>query len=624
MVVASSSKGGGRAIMSFSHQVITGRWFMVFASLLIMAVAGATYMFGLYSNDIKTALGYDQSTLNMLSFFKDLGANVGVLSGLINELTPPWVVLSMGAIMNLFGYLMIWFSVTNRIPKPHIWQMCLYICIGANSQSFANTGALVTCVKNFPGSRGSILGLLKGYVGLSGAIITQLYHAFYGDDSTSLILLIGWLPAMVSFIFLPTIRILKLDAFQQKKEIKVFNHLLYISLGLAAFLMVLIIVQNKLSFTTVEYAVDGFVVVFLLLLPLAIVFREEFKLFRAKITEVQPSSSINYKSEEAVAESEPESTSVINKSDNTGSIDSDSAANASSDSASSCWSTAFKPPNRGEDYTILQALFSIDMIILFIATTFGVGGTLTAIDNLGQIGNSLGYPKRSITTFVSLVSIWNYLGRVASGFASEILLKKYKFPRPLMLSLVMLLSCFGHILIALGVPNSLYLSSVIIGFCFGAQWPLMFAIISEIFGLKYYSTLYNLGAVASPVGSYILNVKVTGSLYDKEALKLLEAKGVKRVDGEDLSCVGVQCYRMAFIIITASTFIGCLVSFILVLRTRKFYRSDIYGKLRRELEAAETADMEMKMKMKMGTSNKNGDTADVPEEGHGHAIRLSK
>ncbi|RYR03595.1 hypothetical protein Ahy_B06g082649 isoform A [Arachis hypogaea] len=579
--------------MSFTHQVIKGRWFMVFASLLIMAVAGATYMFGLYSNDIKISLGYDQSTLNMLSFFKDLGANVGVLSGLINEITPTWVVLSIGAIMNLFGYLMIWLSVTNRIPRPQIWQMCLYICIGANSQSFANTGALVTCVKNFPGSRGSILGLLKGYVGLSGAIITQLYHAFYGDDSKSLILLIGWLPAAVSFIFLPTIRILKLDAVQQKKELKVFNNLLYISLGLAAFLMVLIIVQNKLSFTTVEDVVDGLVVVFLLLLPLAIVFREEFNNFRARTTEVQP-SSINYKSEETAAvESDPSvSVNIVNNS-----------------KSASCWSTAFKPPSRGEDYTILQALFSIDMLILFIATTFGVGGTLTAIDNLGQIGNSLGYPKKSTTTFVSLVSIWNYLGRVASGFASEILLKKYRFPRPLMLSLVMLLSCVGHVLIALGVPNSLYLSSVIIGFCFGAQWPLMFAIISEIFGLKYYSTLYNFGAAASPVGSYILNVKVTGSLYDKEALKLLEAKGLKRVDGEDLSCVGVRCYRMAFIIITASTLIGCFVSFILVLRTRKFYRSDIYGKFRRELEAAET---------EMGTSNKNNGAA-VPEEGHSHA-----
>ncbi|MCI29259.1 MFS transporter, partial [Trifolium medium] len=121
---------------SLTVQFVTGRWFILFASFLIMSAAGATYMFGLYSGDIKTTLGYDQSTLNLLSFFKDCGTNVGVLSGLINELYPPWVVLA----------------------------------IGANSQSFANTGSLVTCVKNFPESRGAVLGVLKGYVGLSGAI----------------------------------------------------------------------------------------------------------------------------------------------------------------------------------------------------------------------------------------------------------------------------------------------------------------------------------------------------------------------------------------------------------------------------------------------------------------------
>ena len=116
---------------------------------------------------------------------------------------------------------------------------------------------------------------------------------------------------------------------------------------------------------------------------------------------------------------------------------------------------------------------------------------------MGQIGTSLGYATRSITTFVSLVSIWNYLGRVVSGFVSEFLLTKYKIPRPLLFTFVLLLSCVGHLLIAFGVPNSLYLASVIIGFCFGAQWPLVFATISEIFGLKHYSTLYNLGGAAS-------------------------------------------------------------------------------------------------------------------------------
>ncbi|XP_054800913.1 protein NUCLEAR FUSION DEFECTIVE 4-like [Prosopis cineraria] len=568
--VSTATGGGGwRQMTSFTHQMITGHWFMVFASLLIMAVAGATYIFGLYSNDVKTSLGYDQTTLNLLSFFKDLGANTGILSGLINEITPPWVVLSIGAIMNFFGYFMIWLAVTGRIAKPRLWQMCFYICIGANSQTFANTGALVTCVKNFPGSRGSVLGLLKGYVGLSGAIITQLYHAFYGDDTKSLILLIAWIPAAVSTIFLPTIRIM--NTTRQPKELKVFYNLLYISLGLAGFLMVLIIVQNRLSFARIEYAFDGLVVLFLLFLPLAVVFREELRLWRAKNQALTDASEVMVVTEAPPSMTEPPQTQLECSSTTT-----------KSEKQSSCLSNVFKPPTRGEDYSILQALFSIDMVVLFTASTFSVGGTLTAIDNMGQIAKSLGYPSKSTSTFVSLVSIWNYLGRVVSGFTSEIFLTKYKFPRPLMLSLVMLLSCVGHLLIAFGVPNSLYLSSVIAGFCFGAQWPLIFAIISEIFGLKYYSTLLNLGAVASPVGAYILNVRVTGSLYDKEASKQLQAKGSTRKAGEDLSCIGVHCYRMAFLIITASTVIGCLISFILVIRTRKFYRGDMYSKYRME------------------------------------------
>ncbi|KAK7392491.1 hypothetical protein VNO78_20931 [Psophocarpus tetragonolobus] len=555
---------------AFLHHVITGRWFMIFASCLIMAVSGATYMFGLYSNEVKVSLGYDQSTLNLISFFKDLGANLGIFSGLINEISPPWVILAMGATMNFIGYFMIWLSVTSRIAKPQVWQMCLYFYIGANSQSFANTGALVNCVKSFPRSRGSVIGLLKGYVGLSGAIFTQLYHAFYGDNSKSLIFLIGWLPAAISFIFLPTVRVLSITP--QPKEIKVFYQLLYISLGVAGFLMMLIIIQNKLSFTRMEYIVGGMVVLLLLLLPLGIVFKEEFKIWKNQnqnqtFTDADATSVIELpQPEEALAAAPAHLESKNN----------------------SCLKNVFKPPKRGEDYTIFQALFSIDMLILFIATVFGVGGTLTALDNLGQIGNSLGYPKKSLTTFVSLVSIWNYLGRASSGFASEYLLTKYKFPRPLLLTLVMLLSCVGHILIAFGIPNSLYISSVIIGFCFGAIWPLMFAIISEIFGLKYYSTLYNFGAVASPVGSYILNVRVTGYLYDKEALKQLGVKGLIRQKGKDLTCLGVQCYKMAFLIITASTLIGCLVSFILVIRTRKFYKGDIYEKFRVELDTAQS------------------------------------
>ncbi|KAK6943882.1 Nodulin-like [Dillenia turbinata] len=606
MAVAELSGGRGgcgwREMRGFGLHAFTSRWFMLFACILIMTAAGATYIFGMYSNDIKSSLGFDQSTLNLISFSKDLGGNLGVISGLINEITPPWVVLLMGALMNFFGYFMIWLAVTAKIPKPHVWQMCICIAIGANSQSFANTGALVTCVKNFPESRGIVLGLLKGFVGLSGAVFTQIYHSIYGNNSKSLILLIAWLPSAVSFVFLRTIRIMKVV--RQENELKIFYKLFYLSLGLAGFLMLIIILQNRLTFTRLEYHVSASIVVVLIFLPLLVILKEEFTLWKFQKQTLEKNKIIQL---EIISQ---------NPQTNGSSSSSPSPQPTSTDlrKSDSCFQNIFKPPERGENYTILQALFSVDMLILFISTSCGVGGTLTAIDNLGQIGTSLGYPTQSISTFVSLVSIWNYLGRVVAGFSSEILLTKYKFPRTLMLTFVLLFSCVGHLLIAFAVSNSLYFASIVIGFCFGAQWPLMFAIISEIFGLKYYSTLYNFGAFASPVGMYILSVKVAGSLYDKEAMKQMKALGHVRKAGEELSCNGVHCYRIAFLVITAATLFGCLVSVILVLRTREFYKGDIYKRFR---QAMTTAEREMEteteaVKGRDGVAQLNRAEASVP------------
>ncbi|KAF7820184.1 putative transporter MCH1 [Senna tora] len=541
-MVVSDTKG-------LAVHVITGRWFMMFASFLIMAVAGATYMFGLYSSDIKSALGYDQTTLNLLSFFKDIGANVGILAGFINEFMPPWVVLVIGAVLNFFGYFMIWLAVTQKIPKPQVWHMCLYICIGANSQSFANTGALITCVKNFPESRGVVLGILKGYVGLSGAIITQLYHAIYYNDTKALILLIAWLPAAISFAFVRTIRYM--TPIRQPNELKVFYNFLYISLGLAGFLMVMILVQRKIHFAQTEYGLSAAIVLFLLFLPLAVVYIEEYKVWHAK------NLALNDPMKNIVV--------VVNNKALYGNSSRDvTKVKKEGEIEVKWWENVFNPPER-------------------------VGGTLTAIDNLGQIGASLRYPKSSISTFVSLVSIWNYLGRVFSGFASEYYLVKYKFPRPLMLTIIYLVSCVGHILIAFDVKDGLYVASVIIGFCFGAQWPLIFAIISEIFGLKYYSTLSAFSGAASPIGLYILNTRITGNLYDSEAKKQLEALGLQRKIGQELNCDGGDCFKMSFIIITATTLFGAVVSLILVARTLKFYKSDIYGRFRRP-EAAKSVE----------------------------------
>ncbi|XP_037450721.1 uncharacterized protein LOC119320920 [Triticum dicoccoides] len=555
---------------------------MALACLLILSASGATYAFGIYSTALKSSLGYDQRTLNTLAFFKDLGSNVGVVAGLLNEVAPPSAVLAVGAAMNLAGYLMLYLAVAGRTARPPLWLMCAYVCAGANSQSFAGTGALITCVKSFPGSgRGVVLGLLKGYVGLSGAILTQLYLAIYGgDDSKSILLLIAWLPAAVSVVFLPVVRVKPPPA--RRNDDGAFFCFLYISVALASYILVMIVVQKQSSFSHAAYAASATALLILLILPLlSVVVRQEYYYYYYWLKKREPQQEPPPEpptSTSAWVTAEKPTVEVVQVAEHP-----PPTSPSSSSCLGSCLKHMFNPPAHGEDYSIPQALVSVDMLVLFLATICGVGGTLTAIDNIGQIGQSLGYPAQSIGTLVSLVSVWNYAGRVTAGFASEALLARHGVPRPLALTLVLLLSCAGHLLIALAVPRSLYAASIIVGFCFGAQWPLIYAIISELFGLRYYATLYNLGAAASPVGAYVLNVCVAGRLYDAEAAR-------QRGDGESRTCMGVRCFRESFLIVTAVTVGGALVSLVLVWRTWSFYKGDIYAKFRDAVAVQESSD----------------------------------
>lgn len=555
---------------------------MMFASFLIMACAGATYLFGVYSKVIKSTLGYDQSTLNLLGTSKDLGANVGVLSGLIAEVAPPWFVLLIGSVMNFAGYFLVWLAVTNKIPKPAVWQMCVYICIGANSQNFANTGSLVTCVKNFPEGRGMMLGLMKGYVGLSGAFFTQLYLSIYGNDAKSMILLIGWLPAVISLIFIFNIRPLKIS--RHPHEVKVMYEYLIISVVLALSLMGLTIAQKFINFSHQAYVAGATVVCVLLFLPLFIAFREERITWNLKKKEANsipeklvieepsppPPPAAQFNGEIEILPSSLDSSKVNPEETKTG-----------------CFTNICKKPKRGEDYGILQALLSTDFLLIFVVTFCGLGCSLTAIDNLGQIGESLGYPTHTVSVFVSLVSVWNYFGRVGSGFISETIVTKWKIPRPIMMTIAQVLPAIADLIIAIPFNGSVYLASLLIGFSHGIQLTMLFVVISELFGLKYYSTLFNCGQLVSPIGSYILNVQIVGRLYDREAMKQLSRKGLTRSMVRELTCIGSQCYRLSFLILAGVNLFGGVVSLILVMRTRRYYKTDIYKKFRDEMEAIE-------------------------------------
>ncbi|XP_039161244.1 uncharacterized protein LOC120289915 [Eucalyptus grandis] len=171
-------------------------WASTIASIWIQASCGASYTFGIYSSTLKSSQSYSQSTLDTVSIFKDIGANAGVISGLFysavtekrggrssagvgrrprSVLSPgPWLVLVAGAVQFFAGYFFIWASIVGLIDRPPVAAMCLFMWVAAHAQTSFNTTNVVSGVHNFSDYSGTIVGIMKGFLGLSGAILIQV------------------------------------------------------------------------------------------------------------------------------------------------------------------------------------------------------------------------------------------------------------------------------------------------------------------------------------------------------------------------------------------------------------------------------------------------------------------
>ncbi|MBA0794227.1 hypothetical protein Gohar_018577 [Gossypium harknessii] len=524
------------------ESLLNTKWVSTVASIWIQCTSGASYTFGIYSSVLKSSQSYDQSTLDTVSVFKDIGANVGVLSGLLYSTvttssrrsgvnSSPWVVHVAGAIQCFVGYFLMWASVVGLISRPPVPLMCLFMLVAAHAQTFFNTANVVSGVENFRDFGGTIVGIMKGFLGLSGAILIQVYNALCQGDPTTFILILAIVPTLVSLTLMPCVKIYKTTTFDDKNHLNAFSA---IALIVAAYLMLAIILENIFSFPVWGRTITFIILLVLLASPAGIA---------AKASKEEKDPLERYHQ----IPGEPDQTMV----------------------GSSSGVDLFRDDEDDEkDMNLFQAMVTVNFWLLFIAMICGMGSGLATINNISQIGESLGYTTMERSSLVALWSIWNFLGRFGGGFISDIFLHK-GWARPLFIVITLATLTFGHLIVASGFPGNLYIGSIVVGICYGSQWSLMPAITSEIFGVRHMGTIFNAVAIASPVGSYVFSVRIIGYLYDKVA------------EGEGNSCYGTKCFMLSFIIMASVAFFGFLVALALFFRTRWFYGQLVVRRLRR-------------------------------------------
>lgn len=351
----------------------------------------------------------------------------------------------------------------------------------------------------------------------------------------------------------------------EEDEIKHLNAFSSFALILAAYLTTVIIIQNILKLTVSIRALTFALLIMLLLSPIFIAIRaQRYKSYRMVKSLLEHNQILDDKNP-----IDDDDTDITQDQDEYHELPNGSDQVRETNNSTS---------QLREDLNLIGAMRTINFWLLFFTTACSMGSGLTLVNNMSQIGQSLGYPSLEINTLVSLWSIWNFLGRFGAGYVSDYFLRAKRCPRPLFMIFTLATMSIGYAMIAFGFPGALYAGSVLVGVCYGSQWSLMPTIASELFGNEHLGTIFNTITSAGPIGSYILSIWVVGYLYDKE------------VAGDGNTCIGIQCFRLSFLIMAAVALFGSLVALGLFLWTRKFYKHVVLRRLFHSLRESRQID----------------------------------
>lgn len=457
-----------------------------------------------------------------------------------------------GAILCFVGYLFIWLSVVGLLPRPPVVLMGFYIFLASQAATFFNTANVVTAVHNFPSYRGTVVGIMKGFLGLSGAILIQVYHTALKDKPTNFILMLAVLPPVSSVLLMWFVKIFPSVDVEEKKHLNAFS---LASVIIAAYLMAVIIIQKILSLHLLIISTFVILIILLFTLPLCVVIKAQKEKSYGMLRSLLEHNQSIYEGSRLA------SIVVQSRQVPIGYHEVPSEAGDELDVYDNV-------PEMGENLNLLKAMCTVNFWFLFLTSASGMGSGLATVNNISQVGESLGYSTLGTSTLISLWSIWNFLGRFGCGYVSDYFLHVKGLSRPLFIAITLAAMGVGHAVIASGLPGALYLGSILVGVCYGSQWSLMPTVASEIFGSEHFGAIFNTITVANPIGTYVLSVRVVGYLYDKEA------------SGSEKTCYGAHCFMLSFLIMASVSLLGSLIGLALFFRTRNLYKRVILPKLR--------------------------------------------
>ena len=541
------------------------------AGLYAAVATGSFYGFSVYSVSLKHQCGLSQHELSNVNTLPYAIGLVSPIFGAMGRFFGGRLSLFIGGVIVaalMSGQFALATHCDGAVRSAAPILLVLASCGTYTGLQFITAFAFPTPVLFWPRNRSQVTATAKSFVATGGAVIAQTYRLFYGvptSSPTALNCMIMWAAASFGCATVAALAMPRPSriptASGSSGEAEEPRRALNFAFGEIALLGLFATVTPLVAD---GIAHDGLVfgMWLLTLLPIPIILITPSRWRAPSVA----SASINNPSSSAFT------TALLMPA----AIDVPAAA---APSAAEPCSTAAEPTSliqqssgggeSSKQYTLCEMLCTLDCWLLWSVGVVVIGSGSMLATNLAFIIEAADAPTHLVTTTATTFATGNLLGRLLTPVASDVLLVNRGWARPWLLlpvALTCLLAQLALLWAGTGKASAALQQVLLIsgaaanGYAFGAMWPMLVVLSSELFGRKHLilNYLFYDGGCAA-IGNLLIANLLPSFVYTHTA-------------GGSGKCIGPKCFAPTHEAIAGMCGMATVSAAVLALRSRGVYR----------------------------------------------------
>jgi MFS family permease len=532
-----------------------------------VTTGGTIYAFGIYGDALKKSLNLSQVELASISSTFFIAGLFSWIPGMVVDRRGMRFSMCLGGCTGALSTIVYWAVSRQFFVLPHVVALTslslLAVSICLSCGLIIGSIFKLTLLCGGSDTRGSAVGIAKGFVGLGAGVYATIFQALRTEQESAL----DFLPVIAFFFILcaalPAYVLLPTKAQSSPDLIQVDTTPLHFrTLYLSLFVLGTVIIASSISDIMKEHDTLGLrrhedqrdygkvaliLIVWLgpigslLFLPRKKAEEHQGPMMVQMIQPPHPDAMMESRQEGYPFDYEKKA------------LLSEGNASYQSDGSTPKMDLVVQVQEVKKEYTLLEMLRTPSAWLMLWTTTILVGSGTYKTNNMGEMVESLGFSDALTPATLAIFSVAQAAARIVTGVSSEAALVGWNVPRPLFLVIASVISLVAHVMLVISTTSQVafVIGCTVSGIAFGMAWPLMVLIVGDIFGIEHHGANYMFyDGYSKAIGTLLLSGYLAGTVYEAN---------VDKHEADGVTCFGPECFRMTHLTV-AGLSLTCIVA----------------------------------------------------------------